>query len=82
MNMKEFEHWLKERDEAAQTFDVEAFKRFYRKWQHRGYYTKTLPADEVIEIAMRKMVCAMTKADPAKVEEAKAWLKERGHTEL
>lgn len=73
--------WLKERDEVCQTFDVEKFKKFYRKWKKMGVYDLGLPTDEVIEIAMRKAVCNMTKADTEKKREAKKWLKDRGYSE-
>lgn len=77
---KEHKQWLKERDEAIYTFDVEKFKAFYHKWEKRGVYTKPLPKDEVIEISMRKMVCGLADPDPKKLAEARAWLSERGYS--
>ena len=72
--------WLKERDEAAYSFDVEVFKAFYVKWVKRGIYEMhLLPPDDVIEITMRKMVVNLAKPNPEKYEEAKAWLLERGY---
>lgn len=77
---KEHKQWLKERDETAYTFDVEKFKAFYRKWVKRGVYEdKPLPSDEVLEISMRKMVCAMAEPRADKLAEAKEWLTERGY---
>ena len=72
--------WLKERDEAIYTFDVEKFKAFYIKWMKRGVYQEPLPCDDVIEIAMRKMVCGLAHPDPAKLKEAVDWLTERGYS--
>lgn len=71
--------WLKERDEALYTFDVEKFKRFYRKWSKKGIYTKPLPPDEIIEICMRKCVCAIANPRQDKLAQARAWLSERGY---
>ena len=79
---KMHEQWLKERDAAVQSFDVETFKKFYKKWTEKGYYeNNNLPSDEVIEISMRKMTCALLHPDPEKLEQAKAWLKEKGYSE-
>ena len=76
---KEHKQWLKERDEAVYTFDVEKFKAFYRKWVKRGVYEdKPLPSDEVLEITMRKMVCALANPREDKLAEARAWLSKRG----
>lgn len=78
---KEHKQWLKERDETAYTFDVDKFKAFHRKWAERGIYEdKPLPRDEVIEIVMRKMVCAMANPRQDKLAEARAWLSERGYS--
>ena len=78
---KEHRQWLKERDEAAYSFDVDKFKAFYRKWVQRGIYDdKPFPSDAVIEISMRKMVCAMADPKPDKLAEARAWLSERGYS--
>lgn len=74
--------WLTERDAAVQSFDVEMFKKFYKKWAEKGYYeNRNLPPDDVIEISMRKMTCALLHPDPEKLKQAKAWLKERGYRE-
>ena len=72
--------WIKERDEAAQSFDVEKFKLFYLKWAKRGFYElRLLPPDDVLEITMRKMVVNIVNPDPRKYEEAKEWLLSRGY---
>lgn len=68
--------WLKERDEVVKTYDIEKFKQFFRKWQVKGIYDRKmpLPADEVIEISLRKMVYHMTSATEEQKKEAEAWL--------
>lgn len=77
---KELTQWKKERDAAAYSFNVEQFKEFYRKWQKRGLYEEELPDDAVIEIMMRKMVCALADPQQDKLAEARAWLSERGYS--
>ena len=32
---KKHEQWLAERDAAVQSFDVETFKKFYKKWTEK-----------------------------------------------
>ena len=81
MDNKTRKKWLKERDEAAQSFNVPKFKAFYRKWAKKGVYElHDLPSDEVIEITMRKMVCCIADPKPDKLEEARDWLTERGYS--
>lgn len=77
----QFKKWKKERDEAAYSFNVYKFKAFYNKWKRKGVYDAPLPPDEVIEIAMRKMILAMKNPKPAKLAEAKAWLAEHNLSE-
>lgn len=82
MNDDIMSKWIKERNRAVLSFDVETFKKFYKRWSKRGLYSMRLPSDEVIEISMRKGVVAMGDYAPKdKLEEAKKWLKERGYSE-
>lgn len=76
-----FEQWKRELREAALSFDVEQYKAFYRKWAALGVYGEDLPQDNIIEIAIRKMVVNMTDAPEDKRKEAKEWLASRGFTE-
>lgn len=78
--MRIMQKWVKERDEAAKSYDVEKFKDFYHKWQILGVYGKDmkLPSDKVIEISMRKMVYHMTSSTKEQKKEAEKWLKEHG----
>jgi len=72
--------WRKERDEAALSFDVETFRRFYEKWHRRGFYDIPLPADDrVIEIAIREMVLGLANPPEDKKKEARDWLEANGY---
>lgn len=72
--------WVKERDAAALSFDVETFRTFYEKWKRRGFYTLDLPEDDqVIAAAMRKMILGMANPPEDKKQEAIDWLKARGY---
>lgn len=70
--------WMKERDAAAKSYDLDVFKAFYDKWARKGFYSMKLPKDEVIEISMRKMVCNMKSSTDEEKEEAMQWLEEHG----
>lgn len=81
MDERKFNQWLKERNKAVLSCNVQMFKSFYYKWLALGVYQiKTLPSDKVIEISMRKMILTMKDATPKQKEEAKKWLLERGHS--
>lgn len=73
--------WIKERDEAVRSLDVEKFKEFYRKGRARGYYDIPLPSDDrVIEVAMRKMMYHNNSFTEQEKADAKRWLEDRGCT--
>lgn len=78
MDRKMMKLWIEERDKVVKTYDVKAFKEFYYKWKRRGLYTLDLPADDVIEISLRKMVCMMKSATDEEKAEAEKWLIEHG----
>jgi len=80
LNDKILKEWLLERDNVVKTYDIDAFKAFWYKWQKKGLYDKSmpLPDDEVIEISMRKMVCNMTNATDAEKKDAEEWLYQHG----
>lgn len=81
MKMEEFtRQWVKERDEATLSFDVDKFKAFFEKWKKLGVYDGDLPPDEVIEVSIRKMVIYMAHPPKDKLEEAKEWLQARGYS--
>ena len=72
--------FIKERDAAIRSLDVEQFKTHYRKWKSRGFYELPLPRDIVIEVALRKMLVNTKSAPEPEKEEARKWLYERGCT--
>lgn len=75
---KMIKQWVKERDAAVRTFDVEIFKQFYERWQKKGLYTVPLPSDKLIEITIRKMAVHSINLTDEERETAKQWLEERG----
>lgn len=77
---KLFKKWMVERDKVVKTYDVYAFKEFFKKWQKLGVYEKSmpLPPDYVIEISLRKMVYHMTSATETERKEAEEWLYAHG----
>lgn len=78
--LKEYHEELKA---AAETFDVNAFKAFMRKWKTRGVVPECFEAadNNIIEIALRKMVIEMSDTNEGKKREAREWLKARGYRE-
>lgn len=79
MTDKEIKQWIKERDEAVLSFDIDKLKKFYIKWQGIIYDNDMqLPPDNVLEISIRKMVIGTASATSEQVEQAKKWLKQRG----
>ena len=79
-NKKLFQEWVKERDEVVKTYDIEAFKVFYRKWSKLGIYTVPLPKnDHVIEISLLKMILCMSSATHEERAEAEKWLIDHGY---
>lgn len=79
MNKKQWHDiWLKERDEAIRTLDVERFKEFYLKWQARGFYKMPIPSDEVVELSLRKMLYHLGNATEQGKAYAEKWLYDHG----
>ena len=79
-NKKLIEQWVKDRDEAVLSFDLEKFKAFYRKYQALGVYDKNVtPSDRVFAVAQRKMVLQIESATEEQKFEAKNWLFKRGY---
>ena len=68
--------YVKERDEATASMDIEVLKAFIRKWSPECF---KMPSDEVLEITMRKMAVHSTKLDVNTRVEAFRWLLERGY---
>lgn len=85
-----YEKWLvtqyaKDRDAATiavvEGESLEVFKAFVTKWRDLGFYPPcfNLPSDEVIEIAIRKMVIHELRAPESTKQKAAKWLLERGY---
>ena len=72
-NYEILRQFVKERNEACSSFDLDKFKKFCRKY--RG---GKMPSDEVLEITMRKMVVNANPKLP-QYDEAKEWLLSRGY---
>lgn len=60
---------------------LETFKAFVDKWRKRGIYPPCfkLPADDVLEIAIRKMVIHELRAPETTKDKAREWLLSRGY---
>lgn len=76
----DFKTWIRERDEAACSFDIDKFKTFMDKYSdiYGAPYIPCIPSDEVLEITMRKMVLAMANPPGDKYAEACEWLISHG----
>ena len=81
MNFKKSKDiWIKERNEAIRTLDVEIFKEFYKKWTKGWAYRNGLPSDEVIEVSLRKMFYHLADATEEEKADVEKWLTERGYS--
>ena len=77
--------YVKERDEATikavESDTLEPFKAFIEKYKLLGAYPTCfeLPSDDVLEIAVRKMVIHETRAPESVKQKATEWLLSRGY---
>ena len=77
--------YVNDRDEATikavETDSLEPFKAFIEKYKLLGAYPTCfeLPSDEVLEIAVRKMVIHETNAPESTKQKATEWLLSRGY---
>jgi hypothetical protein len=76
---RELRKWVRERDEAVASLDVEVFKKFYEKWKAKGVYTDPLPSDDVVEISIYKCALHITSIPLEIKNRAAAWLWQRGY---
>lgn len=67
--------YIKERDEAVASMDVEKFRKFAEKYNSRVQYVN----DEVVEVMMRKMAVHITSLPVDVRTEAFRWLISRGY---
>ena len=81
MTKKMFKKWNSELDSVLLTHDVEAFKKFYKKWYMLGFYELPLPmSDRIIRASMEKMICNKTNMPESEKKKAAEWLVENGFT--
>lgn len=78
----EMKAWIKERDAAVSSLDIDTFRKFYEKWEARGIYDQPFPKDKrVAEIAMYKMAMEIRSIRKSVKDQAYKWLNERGYKE-
>lgn len=70
-----FDRWIKDRNSAVQSLNLEKFKRFILKYQKNGVYKQfPLPTDDVMEISMYKMATEITTMPVETRRKAQKWL--------
>lgn len=73
--------WVKELDAALLTYDVEAFKAFYRKWEEIGLYRKPMPDNDlIIRASMEKALFNKINMPESEKRKAATWLVAHGFT--
>lgn len=80
MTKNQIAQFVKERDAAVRTFDIETFKKFYERWKKKGVYEIPLPSDEILEIAIRKAAVHSINLTDEERQKAAEWLTERGYS--
>lgn len=74
------EEFVKKRNLAVCSMDVDVFKEWYKEMVECGAFLKReLPADNVLEITMRKMACEITNIPTEVKLKAAEWLLIRGY---
>lgn len=82
MTLNDFNNELKETVKVSiETDSLDPFKKFYKKWQGHGIYSNSveLPADNVLEISIRKMAVHIASMPEEIKVKATVWLLERGY---
>ncbi len=73
--------WIKERDRAIFSGDIEKFKAFYERWYKKGMHEHPLTVDDrVLGISIHKMICSHPSATPEEKTAAEKWLRDRGYS--
>lgn len=80
MTINQIAQFVKERDAAVRTLDIETFKKFYERWREKGVYEIPLPSDGILEIAIRKAAVHSTNLTEEERQKAAKWLTERGYS--
>ena len=74
--MDSIQEYVKARDEAVKSMDIDKFKAFITRTTPDGF---TMPSDEVLQITMRKMAVHITNLDVETRVNAFRWLLEHGY---
>ena len=74
---KLLKQFVKERDKAVRSMDIETFKAFYLKWESKGFYRLPLPSDVVLERSMRLMILDIKSSTDEEKAEARVWLERK-----
>lgn len=79
--MRLLEEYIKERDDAVLSLDLDKFKAFAKKWIDKGILPPSLliASDEVKAATMYKIILGLEDAPEDKVEAAKTWLVNNGY---
>lgn len=77
MNIKKF---LKERDAALLSGDLDKVMAFYKKWN--GLVAPAVPARDIVEIGMHKAITGATSLPMTARQKSRQWLLEKGYKAL
>lgn len=73
--------YVKERDDAVLSLDLDKFKAFAKKWIDKGIlpYSFINHSDDIIKATMFKIILGLEYAPEDKAEAAKTWLIDNGY---
>ena len=80
--MRLLEEYIKERDDAVLSLDLDKFKAFAKKWIDKGIlppYFELEDDDDLAKATMFKIILGLEDAPADKVEAAKTWLVNNGY---
>ena len=76
MNDKQLKKYVKERNAAILSFDIDIIKKFCKKYEDD---LAPLPPDEIMYAAFMQCVADIRSATPEQKKRAAAWLTEHGY---
>ena len=76
MNDKQLKKYVKERNAAILSFDIDIMKKFCKKYED---YLTYIPPDDVLYAAFLKCVADIREATPEQKKRAADWLTEHGY---
>lgn len=76
MTEKELKKYVKDRDEAILSFDIDEMKKFCKKYKNM---LPPMPIDEVLYAGFMKCVADLRASTPKQREKAANWLIEHGY---